>query len=149
MSAASPKEPPQPQPPPPDGTFGEQMKSKGGLIRIWRAATYSRDGLLEAFQHEHAFRQELFVIVPLSGVAIALTATGSIPLFSGALLLCGLLLVLLVELLNSALESCVDHISLERHPLAKRAKDMGSAAVSIAMLMAALLWAAVLWSAFA
>jgi diacylglycerol kinase (ATP) len=127
-----------------DSPFSEQMKSKGGLIRIWRAATYSRDGLLEAFRHEHAFRQELFALVPLTAAAIVLTATGHITLLEGALLGSAHLLVLIVELLNSAIESCVDYISLERHPLAKRAKDMGSAAVLFAMFIVGLLWAAVL-----
>jgi diacylglycerol kinase (ATP) len=128
-----------------DGPFGEQMKSKGGLIRIWRAATYSRDGLLEAFRHEHAFRQELCALVPLTAVALVLAATGHITLLQGTLLVSAHLLVLIVELLNSAIESCVDHISLERHPLAKRAKDMGSAAVLFAMFIVGLLWAGVLF----
>lgn len=117
------------------------MKSRGGLRRIARAFSYSRDGLLEAVRHEHAFRQELFVTVPLA-VAVFFLPAGWL---AKALLLASLVLVLLVELLNSALEACVDYISEARHPLAKRAKDMGSAAVSLAILIAGLLWAAVLW----
>ncbi|MDR2862581.1 MAG: diacylglycerol kinase [Puniceicoccales bacterium] len=121
--------------------FGAQMKSKSGLRRIWLAFTYSRDGLAEAVRHEHAFRQELFVIVPMLGVAVALPVGWR----DTALLCASLLGVLIVELLNSAVESCIDYISLERHPLAKRAKDMGSAAVGLSIVVAGLVWAAVLF----
>ncbi|MDR0534817.1 MAG: diacylglycerol kinase [Puniceicoccales bacterium] len=121
-------------------SYGSTMKSKGGLARLWRACSYSRDGLKEAFLHEHAFRQELFVIVPLLFAAAILPAR----LLEKALLAGSLLLILVVELLNSAIESCIDYISTDRHPLAKRAKDMGSAAVSIAILQAALIWLAIL-----
>lgn len=120
--------------------YGEQMKSKAGLGRIWRAFGYSREGFWAAAKHEHAFRQELFLVVPLSVVAVALP----VGWVETALLIASLLGVLIVELLNSAMETCVDYISQERHPLAKRAKDMGSAAVFLAMTAAVLVWAAVL-----
>lgn len=126
--------------PEPDPSATCPMKSRGGLARIARAATYSRDGLLAALRHEHAFRQELFLCLPLLITAIVLPVSWS----HTALLAASLLLVLLVELLNSAIEACVDYISLERHPLAKRAKDMGSAAVTLSLIIATLVWAGVL-----
>ncbi|MDR2845400.1 MAG: diacylglycerol kinase [Puniceicoccales bacterium] len=121
-------------------SYGEKMKSKGGLSRLWAASCYSRDGLIGAWRHEHAFRQELFVIVPLLVVAVALPVTWR----ETAVLCASLLLVLIVELLNSAMETCVDYISLQRHPLAKRAKDMGSAAVTLSLVVALITWAAIL-----
>jgi diacylglycerol kinase (ATP) len=125
-----------------DSSYGEQMKSKGGLIRIWRAFTYSWSGLVEATKHEHAFRQELFLAIPLMIVAVVIPVS----VLEKSLLITSLLLVLITELLNSAMESCVDYISLERHPLAKRAKDMGSAAVLFSLFIVALVWGAVLWT---
>jgi diacylglycerol kinase (ATP) len=121
------------------------MKSKSGFARILRAAQYSKDGFLAALRHEHAFRQEVFVIVPLMVLAVALPFFSKTISWRDAALLEGtLLLVLVVELLNSAIEACVDYISTKRHPLAKRAKDMGSAAVTASILIAALIWLAIL-----
>lgn len=128
--------------PPPNAT---QMKSKGGLGRIQRAMGYTVEGLKAAYAHEHAFRQEVWVIAPLA--LLALLA----PSFSAwirALLIGSLLLVLIVELLNSAIEANTDHISLEQHPLAKHAKDMGSAAVFLAIVNALCIWAGVLWTLY-
>lgn len=122
-----------------------KMKSQGGLARLPKAMGYTWQGLKAAYQHEHAFRQETWVIVPL-----ALTALFAPP-FSAwirALLIGSLLLILIVELLNSAIEANTDHISLEQHPLAKRAKDMGSAAVFLAILNAVIIWACVLWTLY-
>jgi diacylglycerol kinase (ATP) len=121
------------------------FKSKRGLARVWRAATYSRDGFFVALRHENAFRQELCVALPAAVLAVALhffwlcLTWGEV-----AVLLVAPAVVLTVELLNSAVETCVDYISTERHPLAKRAKDMGSAAVTGAIIIAVLLWLAVL-----
>lgn len=123
---------------------GVKMKSKGGLRRIWNAFTYSRDGLLAAVRHEHAFRQELVLVVPLLIAAAVLP----VPVLHKALLAGCLFFVLVVELLNSAMEACVDDISLAFRPLAKRAKDMGSAAVLLSLLMAGIVWAAILWENF-
>lgn len=120
--------------------FARHVKSKGGLGRIWRAAAYSRDGLVAAFRHEHAFRQELFLIVPLLLLALCLPVGWR----DTALLCSSLLLILTVELLNSAIEACVDYISLARHPLAKRAKDMGSLAVLLSFFIAGMIWLSVL-----
>ncbi len=123
---------------------GTKMKSKGGLKRIWNAFCYSKDGLIEAVRHEHAFRQELFLVLPLLIAAVFLPVDWR----DKALLASALLLVLIVELLNSAMEACVDDISLEFRPLAKRAKDMGSAAVLLSLLVAGIVWAAILQENF-
>ncbi len=118
-----------------------QFKSKSGLKRITSALGYSIDGLRAAWRYEHAFRQELMVAVP--GIVIALLLPVS-PLRKLALVAV-LLLVLIVELLNSAIEAVVDRVSLERHALSKNAKDLGSAAVLLACLLAAATWCVVLY----
>jgi diacylglycerol kinase (ATP) len=115
-------------------------KGKTGLARVINAAGYSWAGLRSAFKHEDAFRQELFLLVPLLPLAIYLGDSG----IERALMIGSLLLVLIVELLNSAVEAAVDRVSLERHPLIKRAKDMGSAAVMIALLNVVMVWALIL-----
>ena len=124
--------------------YGEAMKSKGGLSRIVNALRYTWDGLKAAAKHEEAFKQELLVVIPLSIAAWFIPV--SLP--ERALLFAVLQLILIVELINSAIEANTDHISLERHPLAKRAKDMGSAAVFLTILVAAATWAAVIWTRF-
>jgi len=128
-------------PPPDDTTTPFPFKSRSGWQRIWRAAGYSCAGLRAAVRHEAAFRQELAVGVPALVLAWWLAPT---PLL--ALLLCAsVLLVLVVELLNSALEALADAVSLQAHPLIGRAKDMGSAAVMLSLIGAVLTWAVVLW----
>jgi diacylglycerol kinase (ATP) len=124
--------------------YGQQMKSKGGLSRVFKALGYTWDGLKAAAQHEEAFKQELFIIVPLSIVAWFVP----VPILERALLFSVLQLILIVELINSAIEANTDHISLERHPLAKRAKDMGSAAVFLAIVTAIACWICVLWQKY-
>lgn len=113
-----------------------EHKSKSGLKRIWRAMFYSAQGFGAAVKHEHAFRQELFLCVVLLPFAIFLPLT----LLERAVLIASLLLVLVVELLNSAIEAIVDRVSLENHDLSKRAKDLGSAAVFLSLGMVAVLW---------
>jgi diacylglycerol kinase (ATP) len=120
------------------------MKSKGGLARVFKALGYTWDGLKAAAQHEEAFKQELFVILPLAVVAWLIPVS----FVERALLFSVLMLILLVELINSSIEANTDHISLERHPLAKRAKDMGSAAVFLAIVIAVSVWICVLWQRF-
>ena len=115
-------------------------KSKSGLRRIGKAFFYSMDGLAAAFRHEHAFRQEVFIAVVLIPLALWLPASG----IGKALMIGSVLLVLIVELLNSALEAVVDRISSENHELAKRAKDMGSAAVMLSLMVVAIVWGFVL-----
>ena len=112
------------------------FKGKTGLARIINAAGYSWAGITAAFRHEDAFRQEVFLLLMLVPLAIYLGDSG----IERALMIAALLLVLIVELLNSALEAAVDRISLERHSLIKRAKDMGSAAVMIALANVAIVW---------
>jgi diacylglycerol kinase (ATP) len=121
-----------------------EFKSKSGLRRIFSAVFYSIDGFKAAWQHEHAFRQELVVAVLGTIAALALKISG----FERLVLIVVLLFVLLVELINSAIEAIVDRISLERHPLSKRAKDVGSAAVMIACLIAVATWGTVLFNRF-
>lgn len=116
-------------------------KSKTGLKRILNAFHYSMDGLKAAYQHEHAFRQELFLAAILIPLALYLEPG----MIGRVLMIASVLLVLVVELLNSAIEAAVDRISLENHELIKRAKDMGSAAVFIALLNVAVTWGLVLF----
>jgi diacylglycerol kinase (ATP) len=112
------------------------FKGKTGLRRILNAAGYSWAGLRAAFRHEDAFRQE--TLLALAGIPLAFFlgpgATGR------ALMIGSLFMVLIVELLNSAIEAVVDRVSLENHHLAKRAKDIGSAAVLLALLCAISVW---------
>lgn len=121
-----------------------EFKSKSGLRRIVDAFGYSVEGFKAAWQHEFAFRQEIVVCVIATVAALALPVSA----FQKLMMIAVLLLVLLVELLNSAIEAVVDRISLERHPLSKRAKDLGSAAVAVALLIAALTWGVILFTRF-
>jgi diacylglycerol kinase (ATP) len=111
-------------------------KGKTGLRRIWNATRYSFAGLAAAARHEDAFRQELILFAVLAPLGWALGATA----VERALLIGSLLLVLIVELVNSAIEATVDRVSLEDHSLAKRAKDLGSAAVMLSIVSAGLIW---------
>lgn len=117
-------------------------KGKTGLTRIWRALQYSIAGLLAAFQCEDAFRQEVFLALLLVPAALLSPVAG----LGKALMLGSVLLVLIVELLNSAVEAAVDRISLEDHLLAKRAKDIGSAAVFLSLVNVLVVWSFVLLS---
>ena len=121
-----------------------EFKSKSGLKRILSAFFYSIDGLKSAWRHEHAFRQELGLFVAGTLVALVLKVSA----FEKLVLIAVLVLVLIVELINSAIEAVVDRISLERHPLSKNAKDFGSAAVLLACLLAAATWGVVLFNRF-
>lgn len=116
------------------------FKGKTGLRRVWNAFHYSLAGLSAAYRHEDAFRQEVWLAVLMLPLAIWLGDSG----VERALMVASVLLVLVVELLNSAIEATVDRISLESHRLAKRAKDIGSAAVMIALLNVGLVWGLIL-----
>jgi diacylglycerol kinase (ATP) len=116
-------------------------KGKTGLKRVRSAFYYSMAGLRAALRHEDAFRQEVFLAVLLIPAAFFTPATGT----GKALLIAAVLLVLIVELLNSAVEAAVDRISLEHHVLAKRAKDIGSAAVLLALINVPVVWGLVLF----
>jgi diacylglycerol kinase (ATP) len=121
-----------------------EFKSKGGLRRIIGAFRNSFDGFQAAWRNEYAFRQEIFVFVIASAVALSLKISG----FQKLVLIGVLVLVLIVELLNSAIEAVVDRVSLERHPLSKNAKDLGSAAVALSIALAALTWGVVLYTRY-
>jgi diacylglycerol kinase (ATP) len=126
---------------PPDDPPPSAFKSRGGLRRIANAMSYSLAGLRAAIRHEAAFRQELALAVPMlllvpwlaPGRWQALCMAGSV------------VLVLVVELLNSAIEALADAITVERNPLLGRAKDLGSAAVMLSLIFAAAVWAVALW----
>jgi len=118
------------------------FKGQTGWRRIWNALHYSLAGLRAAFAAEDAFRQEVWLAALLIPLALVLAADG----VGRALMVGSVLLVLIVELLNSAIEATVDRVSLDRHPLAKRAKDIGSAAVLLALLDVVAVWACVLLS---
>ena len=107
-----------------------------GLLRLIRALKWSLAGLKAAFQYETAFRQEVLICIVLAPLGLWL---GENPV-EKYLLAGSLLLVLIIELINSAIEAAVDRISDEIHPLAARAKDMGSAAVFRARVKAGLIW---------
>jgi len=111
-------------------------KGQTGLRRVVSATRNSFDGLAAAVRHEDAFRQELMLAVMLVPLGLWLGRTG----FERALLVASVLFVLVVELLNSAIEAAVDRVSFDNHRLAKRAKDIGSAAVMLALVTAASVW---------
>ena len=115
-------------------------KGKTGFKRLLNALRYSFEGIKEAYRNEDAFRQEVILAAILLPIAfwVNVTATGR------AMMIASVLLLLIVELLNSAIEATVDRISLDDHRLAKRAKDIGSAAVLITIINLALVWLLVL-----
>ncbi|MCQ4144048.1 MULTISPECIES: diacylglycerol kinase [Vogesella] len=118
------------------------FKGKTGVRRLLNAFGYSLDGLRAAFRHEDAFRQ--LSLLALLLVPLALFVVDATPL-ARALLVASSIATLIIELLNSAIEAAVDHTSLERHPLAKRAKDMGSAAQLLGLVNLLLVWGLVLF----
>ena len=117
------------------------FKGKTGLRRLINAFGYSMAGFKAAHQNEDAFRQEVLLAVLLIPLAFVLEKNG----LGRALMVGSVLLVLIVELLNSAVEATVDRISLENHNLAKRAKDIGSAAVMSSLVNLAAVWGLVLF----
>lgn len=116
-------------------------KGKTGLKRVWNALLYSMAGFGAAWKHEDAFRQESLLALVLIPLAFFLA---ELPL-ERALMIASILLVLIVELVNSAIEATVDRISLENHQLAKRAKDIGSGAVLISLINVLVVWGLVLF----
>jgi len=123
------------------GQIESPHKGKTGLRRIWNALFYSFDGLKAAYRHEDAFRQEVWLALVLIPLALFLPVSG----IGKALMMASVLMVLIVELLNSAVEATVDRVSLEHHRLAKRAKDIGSAAVLFSLINVAVVWLLVLF----
>jgi len=116
------------------------FKGKTGLRRLINACGYSMAGLRAAYQNEDAFRQEVLMAIVLLPLAFVLEHHW----LGRALMVGSVLLVMIVELLNSAVEATVDRISLENHMLAKRAKDIGSAAVMLSLVNMAVVWGLVL-----
>jgi diacylglycerol kinase (ATP) len=112
-----------------------------GFARIVNAWRYSLEGLAGAWRTEGAFRQEVIGAVILIPIACFIP----VPILHRALLIASVLMVIVVELLNSAMEAAIDRISLDRHPLSKKAKDTGSAAVLVSIVIAMLVWAGVLF----
>jgi diacylglycerol kinase (ATP) len=119
---------------------GDRLKPSG-FSRMFRALDASTKGLAGAFREEAAFRQELALAAVVIPLGFWLGRTG----IERALLIAPMFLVLVVELINSAIEATIDRIGLERHALSGLAKDIGSAAVLMSLLMLAVVWLLVLW----
>ena len=115
-----------------------------GIMRAIRAMRFSAQGLVHAWRHESAFRQELTLGIIMTPLALWLGRTA----YEKVLLIACLLLVLIVELLNSAVEAAIDRVGDEHHELSGRAKDLGSAAVFVSLTLVLLIWSAVAWSRF-
>ncbi len=126
---------------PPEPGTDSAYKSRGGVGRVFNAMRYSLAGFRAALRHEAAFRQELLLGVPLL-VAAPFLAPGRWQLL---VMVASVVLVLIVELMNSAVEALADALSIEHHPLLGRAKDLGSAAVMLALLGVPCTWALALW----
>jgi diacylglycerol kinase (ATP) len=125
-----------------EGHGESPFKGKTGLRRLMNAAGYSLHGFASAYRHEDAFRQEVLLAALLIPIALVLDVGG----VGKALMIASVLLVLIVELLNSAIEAAVDRISLDRHRLSKRAKDIGSAAVFLSLVNVVCIWALVIFA---
>ncbi|MDR2112037.1 MAG: diacylglycerol kinase [Candidatus Accumulibacter sp.] len=117
-----------------------QFKGRTGWRRLWNALRYSLAGLRAAHACEEAFRQEAWLAALLIPLSFFLPVSWG----GRALMIASVFLVLIVELVNSAIEAIVDRVSLDRHPLSKRAKDVGSAAVLLALLNVLVVWGCVL-----
>lgn len=121
--------------------MNDLTQAASGLRRIWNAFFYSLAGLRHALRHEAAFRQEMILALILIPLALLSWASG----LGKAVMIGAVMLVLIVEMLNSAIEAAVDRISLEHHELAKFAKDAGSAAVLLSLVNLALSWGLILF----
>ena len=117
-------------------SYAQQVKGKKGLRRIFNAAGYSKDGFCSAYRYESAFRQ----LVWLNGFLLVLAFVLDFGPASRMMLITASFISLIVELVNTAIEAAVDHTSTAQHELAKRAKDAGSAAQTLALVLLALLW---------
>jgi diacylglycerol kinase (ATP) len=116
-------------------------KGQRGLRRLLNAFFYSLSGLRLAFDHESAFRQEIVIAVILLPLACIVSVSPA----ERALLIASVMLLLIVELLNSGVEAAIDRIGFDTHRLSKRAKDLGSAAVFLSLLTLATTWSLILW----
>ena len=124
----------------PADTVESAHKGKRGVRRILNACAYSMSGLKLAYRHEHAFRQEVLGALVLLPIACLVPVAP----VERVLLIGTVLLVLIVELLNSSIEAAVDRVGLETHHLSKRAKDIGSAAVMLVLILLGITWALIL-----
>ena len=122
----------------------QALKGKSGLRRLINAFGYSREGIASAYATEEAFRQECWLAI----IGIPLAFILPVPLLHSLALAAAILFLLIVEILNSAIEAAIDRIGSELHPLSKKAKDLGSAAVLFACALCALTWGCILWEAF-
>lgn len=120
-------------------------KGRTGLARVWHATGHSAAGLRAAYRHESAFRQEFWLAVLMIPASFWLGRDW----IEVALLAGTVLVVLIVELLNSGIEAAIDRISLEHHDLSGRAKDYASAAVLLSLVLCAAVWLTALWQRFA
>ena len=125
-------------------SYPADKKGKSGIKRIINAFGYSKDGLAAAYRYESAFRQVLW----LNLILIVLTFILNFDSATKMLLIIASFVSLITELFNTAVEAAVDHTSTEKHELAKRAKDAGSAAQLLALTMLGIVWAIVLWRGY-
>lgn len=125
-------------------SYAADKKGKSGIKRIINAFGYSKDGLAAAYRYESAFRQVLW----LNLVLIVLTFFLNFDSATKMLLIIASFVSLITELFNTAVEAAVDHTSTEKHELAKRAKDAGSAAQLLALTMLGIVWAIALWRGY-
>jgi diacylglycerol kinase (ATP) len=121
--------------------MNQPHKARAGMQRLAHATGYSMSGLQAAWRHERAFRLECVLAAVLVPAAWWLGRTW----METALLASSVMLVLVIELINSAIEAVVDRVSEELHPLSKRAKDIGSAAVMVSIITCAMLWLSAMW----
>lgn len=126
----------------PDHALGKPGNT--GIRRLIRATRFSAQGFAHAWRNEAAFRQELVLAIVMTPIALWLGRS----IVERAALIATLLLVLIVELLNSAIEAAIDRHGDEHHELSGRAKDMGSAAVFVVLVLVLLTWGAVAWDRF-
>ena len=122
------------------GDATSPFKGKTGLIRVWNAFFNSMAGLRVALRHESAFRQEVMLAIIMVPIACVVPVTPA----ERALLIGSVFLVLIVELLNTSVEVAIDRISFDHHSLSGRAKDLGSAAVFVALALCVVVWALIL-----
>ncbi|WP_308019733.1 diacylglycerol kinase [Neisseria mucosa] len=125
-------------------SYAADKKGKSGIKRIINAFGYSKDGLAAAYRYESAFRQVLW----LNLILIVLTFILNFDSATKMLLIIASFVSLIAELFNTAVEAAVDHTSTEKHELAKRAKDAGSAAQLLALTMLGIVWAIALWRGY-
>ena len=125
-------------------SYASEKKGKTGIKRIINAYGYSKDGLAAAYRYESAFRQVLW----LNLILIVLTFILNFDSATKMLLIIASFVSLITELFNTAVEAAVDHTSTEKHELAKRAKDAGSAAQLLALTMLGIVWAIALWRGY-